>query len=61
MFSIRIKQKADGQLQVSRIRAPKHVIEQNPFIKEEIKKEMERALEDHNMRVIKEIGVIDFQ
>ena len=59
-YSITIKQKVDGQIQVTSIKVPKIVLDENPFIKEEIKKEMENKLEENHIKVLKDIGVVEY-
>ena len=39
-FSISLKQKVDGQVQVTRIRVPKEILAEEPFLKQQIKKQM---------------------
>lgn len=59
-YSISLKQKVDGQIQVTRVRVPKEVIMEDPFIKEKIKNEMERILEESNIKVLKDKGIIQY-
>ncbi len=59
-YSISLKQKVDGQIQVTRVRVPKEVIMEDPFIKEKIKNEMERILEEGNIKVLKDKGIIQY-
>ncbi len=59
-YSISLKQKVDGQVQVTRIRVPKEFLVEEPFLKEQIKNAMERMLEDNNIRVLKDKGIVDY-
>ncbi len=59
-YSISLKQKVDGQVQVTRIRVPKESFIEEPFLKEQIKNAMERLLEDNNIRVLKDKGIVDY-
>ena len=59
-FSITTKMRVDGQVQVTSIRVPKEVYHEDPFIKLKIKNRMERALESAHIRVLKDIGVIQY-
>ena len=56
-FSISLKQKVDGQVQVTRIRVPKEILVEQPFLKQQIKKQMESMLEIHNIKVMKDKGI----
>jgi len=59
-YSITIKQRVDGQIQVTSIKVPKIALDENPFIKEEIKKEMENKLEENHIKVLKDIGIVEY-
>jgi hypothetical protein len=59
-FSITLKQRVDGQVQVTRIRVPQDILRENPFMKEEIKNAMERKLEDNHVKVLKDVGVVQY-
>jgi hypothetical protein len=59
-FSISLKQRVDGQVQVTRIRVPKEALIEEPFLKEQIKNMMERILEDNNIKVLKDKGIIEY-
>lgn len=59
-FSISLRQKVDGQVQVTRIRVPKDVLLEQPFIKEQIKNQMESTLERFNIKVMKDKGVVEY-
>jgi len=59
-YSISLKQKVDGQVQVTRIRVPKEALVEEPFLKEQIKNSMERILEENNIRVLKDKGIVDY-
>lgn len=59
-FSITTKQRVDGQVQVTSIRVPKEVLLEDPFIKQKIKNEMERALESAHIRVLKDVGIVQY-
>ena len=59
-FSITTKQRVDGQVQVTSIRVPKEVLFEDPFIKEKIKKSMEFTLRDNNIRVLEDVGVVQY-
>ena len=60
-FSITTKQRVDGQIQVTQVRVPKEVLVEDPFIKQKIKNEMERVMEDAGFKVLKDIGVIQYE
>jgi len=59
-YSITLRQKVDGQVQVTSIKVPQIVLLENPFIKEEIKKEMENKLEENHIKVLKDIGIVEY-
>jgi len=59
-FSISLKQKVDGQVQVTRVRVPKEILDEEPFLKQQIKKQMELLLERNNINVMKDKGVIEY-
>ena len=59
-FSISLKQKVDGQVQVTRIRVPKETLVEQPFLKQQIKKQMESILEIHNIKVMKDKGIVEY-
>ena len=59
-FSISLKQKVDGQVQVTRIRVPKEILDEQPFLKQQIKKQMESMLEIHNIKVMKDKGIVEY-
>ena len=59
-FSISLKQKVDGQVQVTRIRVPKEILVEQPFLKQQIKKQMESMLEIHNIKVMKDKGIVEY-
>lgn len=59
-FSISLKQKVDGQVQVTRIRVPKESLIDDPFLKEKIKNEMERLLKENGIKVLKDKGIVDY-
>lgn len=59
-YSITLKQKTDGQVQVTGIRVPDDAYLENPFIKQQIKNEMERTLTDRHIRVLRDVGVVDY-
>lgn len=59
-FSISLKQKVDGQVQVTRIRVPKETLVEQPFLKQQIKKQMESMLEIHNIKVMKDKGIVEY-
>jgi hypothetical protein len=58
-FSVSLKQKVDGQVQVTRIRVPSEILLEQPFLKEQIKNEMERMLEGHGIKVLKDKGIVE--
>ena len=60
-FSISLKQKVDGQVQVTRIRVPKESLIDDPFLKEKIKNEMERLLKENGIKVLKDRGIIEYE
>ena len=55
-----MKQKVDGQVQVTRIRVPKESLIEQPFLKDQIKNVMEKILEENNIKVLKDKGVVDY-
>ena len=59
-FSISLKQKVDGQIQVTRIRIPKETLDEQPFLKQQIKKQMESILKIHNIKVMGDKGIIEY-
>jgi hypothetical protein len=59
-FSISLKQKVDGQVQVTRIRVPKETLNEHPFLKQQIKNQMESMLEIHNIKVMKDKGIVEY-
>lgn len=59
-YSITLRQKVDGQVQVTSIKVPQIVLLEDPFIKEEIKKEMENKLEENHIKVLKDIGIVEY-
>ena len=59
-FSISLKQKVDGQVQVTRIRIPKEVLDEQPFLKQQIKKQMESMLKMHNIKVMGDKGIVEY-
>ncbi len=59
-FSITLKQKVDGQIQVTRIRIPKEILDEQPFLKQQIKKQMESILKMHNIKVMRDKGIVEY-
>ena len=59
-FSISLKQKVDGQIQVTRIRIPKETLDEQPFLKQQIKKQMESILKIHNIKVMGDKGIVEY-
>ena len=59
-FSISLKQKVDGQVQVTRIRVPKEILAEEPFLKQQIKKQMESMLERNNIKGMKDKGIVEY-
>ena len=59
-FSITLKQKVDGQIQVTRIRIPKGILDEQPFLKQQIKKQMESILKMHNIKVMGDKGIVEY-
>ena len=59
MFSIILKQQPDGQIRVSSVRVEQELFDNDPFIKSKIKNQMERALEENHIKVLKDKGVVD--
>jgi len=60
MNSITLRQKVDGQIQVVKIRVDKQLFDENPFIKSELKREMEDKLKENNIRVLEDIGIVEY-
>tara|TARA_B110000495_G_scaffold30450_1_gene23280 strand:- start:471 stop:677 length:207 start_codon:yes stop_codon:yes gene_type:complete len=59
-FSITLKQKVDGQVQVTRIRIPKEILDEQPFLKQQIKKQMESMLKMNNIKVMGDKGIVEY-
>ena len=59
-FSISLKQKVDGQIRVTRIRGPKEILAEEPFLKQQIKKQMESMLKMHNIKVMGDKGIVEY-
>ncbi len=59
-YSISLKQKYDGQIHVVGIKVPTEILREDPWIKDEIKHDMERMLEAINVKVLKDIGIIEY-
>ena len=59
-FSISLKQKVDGQIQVTRIRIPKEILDEQPFLKQQIKKQMESMLKLNNIKVMGDKGIVEY-
>ena len=59
-YSITIKQRVDGQIQVTSIRVSKDILDEDPFIKSELKHEMENKLKENGIRVLEDIGVVEY-
>lgn len=60
MYRLTLKQRTDGQIRVSSIRIPKEVRLNNPYLREEMKNEMERMLKERGIKVLEDIGFVDF-
>lgn len=52
--------RVDGQVQVTSVRVPKESYHEDPFLKSKIKNKMERLLEDNHIRVLKDVGVVQY-
>ena len=61
MLSLILKQKADGQIRVSSVQVDPETYHQDPFIKGRVRNEIENRLEDLNIRVLKDKGVVDYE
>lgn len=59
-YSITTKQRVDGQVQVTSVRVPKEVLDIDPWIKQKIKNEMERIMEHGHIRVLKDVGIVQY-
>jgi hypothetical protein len=59
MNSITLKQKVDGQVEVSRVRISKQVYDENSLKKSQLKHEMWRLMEKNGIKVLKDVGIID--
>lgn len=57
-YTITTKMRVDGQVQVTSVRVPKDELDNDPWIKQKIKNEMERELERNNIKVLKDVGVV---
>ena len=60
MNSITLRQKVDGQIQVVKIRVDPQLFNGNPFIKSELKRGMENKLKESGIRVLEDIGVVEY-
>lgn len=60
MYSITLKQRTDGQIRVSSIWVPTQDRLENPYLKEEMRKDMENMLKDKHIKVLEDIGYVDF-
>ena len=60
MFSLILKQKADGQIRVSSVQVDADTYHEDIFIKDKIRNLTELGLEDLNIRVLKDKGVVDY-
>lgn len=60
MNSITLRQKVDGQVQVVKVRVDSKYFDENPFIKSELKHEMENKLKENGIRVLEDIGVVEY-
>ena len=38
----------------------KEILKEEPFIKDQLKKAMERKLEERNIRVLKDVGIVQY-
>jgi len=59
-FSITVKQRVDGQIQVTRIGVPWNEVLEEPFIKEEMRHDMENKLEGNHIRVLRDVGIVEY-
>lgn len=60
MFNLILKQKPDGQIRVSSVQVDSDTYHEDPFIKGRIRNEIENRLEDLNIKVLKDKGVVDY-
>jgi len=60
MNSITLRQKVDGQIQVVKIRVDPKLYDENPFIKSELKRGLEDKLKENGIRVLEDIGVVEY-
>ena len=60
MFNLILKQKADGQIRVSSVQVDSDTYHEDIFIKDKIRNLTELGLEDLNIRVLKDKGVVDY-
>ena len=60
MNSIKLRQKTDGQVQVASVRVDKDVLLNDPHIKKRLKTEMENLMERNGIKVLRDVGVIEY-
>ncbi len=60
MNSVTLKQRTDGQIQVTSVRVDKKFYDENPQIKQDLKNRMEYILEANNVRVLKDVGIVEW-
>lgn len=60
LYRILLKQKADGQIQVTGIRVPKEIFDNNPFIKQQIKNAFELTLKEKHIKVLGDVGIVQY-
>jgi len=59
-YSVTFKQKYDGQIHVVGIKVPLEVLRENPWIKNEIKRKIEDVLTANYIRVLPDVGIIEY-
>lgn len=55
-----LRQKSDGQVRVSMVRVTQEELDKNPFIKQQLKSDIEQALEKRGIMVFGDVGGRDF-
>ena len=60
-FRITLKQRTDGQIRVSGIFVPKDYRLENPYFKQQLRKELEYILKSNGIRVLEDGGFVDFE
>ena len=59
-YRLVLKQRVDGQVQVTGIRVPKLELYENQFNKKQIKNAMERLMRENHIMVLDDIGIVEY-